>query len=99
LITSEVRDDRAHLLETCRHEECWGTPIALDTDREVIWLGMCELAVAVRGHRTTGMHVWVDCWTKPTWAFQPRIEVKPQLSRQSQVRPLPGYHDDTIDRA
>ena len=54
--------------------------------------------MAVRRHGAAGMLVRVDQRPERLGAFQPGIELQPQLARERQVRPLPRRHDDAVDR-
>ena len=50
----------------------------------------------VRRHRPAGMLVRIDQGTERPGAFEPRIEVEPQLAGQRQVGTLAGGHDDPV---
>ena len=97
-VAGDRRRDRAHLLVAGQQQEGRRPPVALDADRVEAGLGMGQLAMAVRRHGAAGMLVRVDQRPERLGAFQPRIELEPQLARELQVRALARRHDDPVDR-
>ena len=98
-VAGDGRHDRADLLVAGQHQEGRRPPVALDADGVEARLGMGELAVAVRRHRSAGVQVRVDQRPERLRALQPRVEVEPQLAGQVQVRALSGRDDDPVDGA
>ena len=66
-------------------------------DEEETGLGLCELAVAVRGHVAAGVVVRVDLVGQDARRPERGVQVEADLGEEPEVGAEAGDHDDLVD--